>query len=741
LDDPNKIVKFRDDLKLLFNGSNVDEESAFTVPDYLFVDVNNLQQLYEEYKNIKEYADKYDVDISKHIKFPEKSNNNNIDSKQKSDYKTFKVPLFSNMKDITAYNRINELVFSIKKLKVTLYLFMRLYILYKFSKINSVLDLWKEDFIQNNVLVGKLPNIDEDFVFCCIHTLTEKDGRGPPIKNESKIKLLQEINNFYDELFIKLIPNYQKINVTNCSQLLSYIYTEVVTNYNNIVEVYFFQHFFRFINLYVRHFFQENIDACATKKEQKVVQSYIIKLSKKVKIALINETYSNLQDVFPQILQIKDYILPKLDENRTHALNVKENPQMYIPYLMNMNAILEVINKPLFQVIPLSKSLIPDHIKIDTKMLVDLFITNNKNKYLGNIEAYQKEIWNKFFKINKRIFKPKGHTYKFDYMINTDGRSASLSFFKEGAKKQKSGKYNKQKNDIPYIDELSFEQLTHIKTETTILYDDPGKKNIHYMMDNEGKRLRYSSKQRSSQLQTREYRVKLEDFREIKVEDVTLKEYDELLTQYNSKTCRYDKFKEYVVKKMEMLKKLPNIYSSIFFRNWRARSYMNRQRSESKFVKKLIDQYGKTGKKIVIFIGNWSQKKQMRNFISTPGKGLIKRITRISNGQIKFIMIDEYRTSCIDYKTGEILENKEVKIEGETVRLHSVLTRKEENNRNECIHRDFNSVNNYKTIVEYYMRYYSRPLPFIRETDIKDSKVRRELKGINERLKTGPGAE
>lgn len=39
--------------------------------------------------------------------------------------------------------------------------------------------------------------------------------------------------------------------------------------------------------------------------------------------------------------------------------------------------------------------------------------------------------------------------------------------------------------------------------------------------------------------------------------------------------------------------------------------------------------------------GNWSQKKQLRNYISTPNKGLRQRIEKY----MKILLVDEFNTS------------------------------------------------------------------------------------------------
>lgn len=697
------------------------------------VDIRHYDDILSEYRKLNDIDNNYGNLFLNELTTPSREDNIILDQKSVSDYKSIKVPLYPYIKDQEVYNKLLSLIFTVKQIKVTLYLFIRLYIVFKYNEIaNKFLEEGNPNYPIKN-----LPIVNEEFVFCCIHTLTTKDKRGPPIKNVDKLKLLIELAKFYRDHFLKLVPNHTKLSVTNCSQLMSYICTEVVTNYNNVIEVYFFECFFRFVNAYNRSLFKENIDNCKTKSELKKINKYINSIARIVKTGLLTETYNEIQNVIPNILMLKDFILPKLSENKTHKFGIQENPQKYLPYMINMNVILETLGKKPFQVLPLSKSLIPDHIKIDTKMLVDLFVDDGKKKeYLDNIEKYQPKIWSRYFKINSRVFKRRKN-FVFDYMINTDGKSVTLSFFREGAKKYKGGNSYKHKSkDLPYIDELSINQLNKIR-KSTMVYDDPGKKNIHFMMNNQRRRLRYSSKRRTKELQTIEHRAKIEEFKNEPIVTIgdkqkTIKEIESELNKLSSKTYDYENFGEYVKEKMRQMYQLCVPYQSEIFRSWRYRSYINKQRSESKLVNEIIKTFGENDKPIYIFIGNWSQTKQMRNFISTPGKGLIKKISKLSNGRIKFIQIDEFRTSCLDYKTGELMENKTVQLEGKSIKLHSVLTRKEETKSMECIQRDYNSVMNYRTIVQYYMKYNSRPLAFMRGIELKEMQGKEILRiGIN----------
>jgi len=91
----------------------------------------------------------------------------------------------------------------------------------------------------------------------------------------------------------------------------------------------------------------------------------------------------------------------------------------------------------------------------------------------------------------------------------------------------------------------------------------------------------------------------------------------------------------------------------------------------------------------------------MRNFISTPNNRLkIKLSTRFT-----IYMIDEFRTSLINCKTGKENENLYLPDKQGTLRkIHSILTYKMENGRQGCINRDKSAVNSMQYITNYFLK-------------------------------------
>ena len=61
----------------------------------------------------------------------------------------------------------------------------------------------------------------------------------------------------------------------------------------------------------------------------------------------------------------------------------------------------------------------------------------------------------------------------------------------------------------------------------------------------------------------------------------------------------------------------------------------------------------KYGKDIKVIIGDWTIRKQMRNFISIPNLGIKRNLKE----RFEVYNIDEYQTSCLHHKMENKCEN------------------------------------------------------------------------------------
>jgi len=120
--------------------------------------------------------------------------------------------------------------------------------------------------------------------------------------------------------------------------------------------------------------------------------------------------------------------------------------------------------------LPLRTNIIPKNICIDTCGIIQNFMGENYDSKL--LTTYKKqnkyfELWNAYFKLNKRVFK-KGKKYTFSHMIRTDGISCCILFVKVDANGKPLSKtwQNKQccqEENINYIEKENIEEIKNKK--------------------------------------------------------------------------------------------------------------------------------------------------------------------------------------------------------------------------------------------------------------------------------------
>ena len=597
-----------------------------------------------------------------------------------------------------------------------------------------------------------LPPITEDFIKMIFKSLVV-DSKGPKPKDENLL-LFTELREFYHKKYSLLgLPNL--MNGTNLSAIINYQTTEMVTSVENNIKNNFKKYINRFVNFSFRK--EYKILEKLTSKEK---SSYLKKLNKElinVKKDLMDNTLLSEEKYHKWINETKNKILPT-EYEKSYQYDIVKNPQKYIRYMIYMNLEIEKDGSnskyKMFHVFPLRKTIYAKNCTFDTKALIDI-LYEDKADYLKDIHHCKHDIWKKYFKLDLPIFK-ESREYKFNYMIKTDCVSVSVNFIhkdsllkldnKKGKmklgrekarieykdlsrgevkclreqknkkievkteKKSKSGKKVKE-IEFPYLEELTEQQIQELKSnEYNLVFSDPGKRVLHTMKDIEGKKLRYTNKQRLYETK----RLKLsKELNTYKYNNGILKTENKL-TEFNSKSCNFEVFSKYVKMKNKIAVNLFRRYQDGKFRKYKFYSYINTKRSEDNFLNRIEEVFGK---KTIIIMGDWSVSKQMRNFIPTPMIGLKRKIA----SRFSVYNIWEFRTSCLNSKTETLCENLYIKDkEGNPRKLHSVLTYQMENKRTGCINRDYNSVENMKKITKYWLEHGRRPEKFTREYMISE---------------------
>ena len=198
-----------------------------------------------------------------------------------------------------------------------------------------------------------------------------------------------------------------------------------------------------------------------------------------------------------------------------------------------------------------------------------------------------------------------------------------------------------------YIDELNDYSML---CDKKIVGIDPGKDDLIYCVDDASKDanvFRYSQNQRRKETKMKKYNNIILAMKTNKIAGKTIIDYETELSHYNRKSLQITKYKEYLQEKNKINHILFSFYRKELFRKELFRKlkfgkYINIKRNEQKMISNFKKIYGNPDK-VVICIGDWEQRKQMKYKEPTLGKGMR---TLFRKNKYNVFLVDEFRTSC-----------------------------------------------------------------------------------------------
>ena len=599
--------------------------------------------------------------------------------KTRGNFIVVKTCLKSILKDYeTNFPIINNLVMECNEIVIRTYQFIRLFILHKYYKNETI------------------PKLDKDTILYFIRVGGIRDKRGKTATNKVFEK---ELNDFYDKEYQPCI-NKPKYNLKNKSYITPYLAQQIQTSFNNNLKEHFITRMRRFMNVMKLN---DDMD----KKGFNRIKNLIL-LDKMDKIP---EDYKRWSE------NIKSKYLPK-EYEKCYGYDVKVRPEKYLFYTIKMNETIEKLNntirnnndlteedkrckiKKLFQPIPLRNTIIPSYITIDTNVILSLFKSKGESQMNKKTKKYKNHIWDKIFKTNKKVMKMTGYEYK---TILTDGIGVSICFQKSG-KRYKENKNIDEDNDV-YIDELCNKDLEICKSKKLISID-PGKSNMVFMLDENKTKLRYTCCQRRMEsLRKRGNKIILREKQKNKIIEEETK-----LSSYNCKSVNYNEFKKYITEKTKLNNKVRDFYEKELYRKLKWRTWIYQRKSEDKFLNRIEETYGNK-EELLLCYGNWSNNKQMKYIMPTKRVGL----RRVIQKKFSVVLVDEFRTSKLCSHCNCELEHYN--------NLHRVLVCRgckssgSESKNTTFMNRDMNACMNMLHISNSWIQSKIRPEKFCRTSD------------------------
>ena len=184
---------------------------------------------------------------------------------------------------------------------------------------------------------------------------------------------------------------------------------------------------------------------------------------------MLNNTLKSNVKYHDWIKTHKNNIFPKEFKN-SYEFDIQTNPQNYVKAMIYMCEQIEKEGTKLFQFFPLRTDIIIKHIQIDTKSLIEIFIRDDKNDLLKDVEGNKDKIWNLIFKLDNPIFKQKN--FVFDYVINTDCYTTSIKMLNknnvESEKVKKTNMKNKKNENAKLTKDMNEEEKEQFKKNEEI---------------------------------------------------------------------------------------------------------------------------------------------------------------------------------------------------------------------------------------------------------------------------------
>ena len=362
---------------------------------------------------------------------------------------------------------------------------------------------------------------------------------------------------------------------------------------------------------------------------------------------------------------------------------INSDPLAFMKSMIDMSQDIENRKQKTFGCFPLRNSIMPKYMKLDTTTVVNLLlppnykgITKNEYKVTGNIIKYRDVIWGHSFWTDKKIFnmysnkrhanRDSKNTYVFDNQICTDGIGCSILLMrKDKYRPDKHNKitYVKKPNSFSkdvYLEDMPIEERQFYK-DYNIVGIDPGKEDLIYCTsvryDKNGRlyilKFRYSQDQRRHETKSKRYQKIIENHKKetkIAIDGVlkTVKEIETELSECNFKSCIYENVKSDIKKKNKINNILRSYYSEELYRKLKFNGYRNRQKSESKMINNFKRIFGGP-KEVLVYMGDWSQRHQMRYKEPTKGKAF-RNLFRREGYAVP--LIDEYNSTAKSFITG-----------------------------------------------------------------------------------------
>ena len=298
-----------------------------------------------------------------------------------------------------------------------------------------------------------------------------------------------------------------------------------------------------------------------------------------------NNNYYTKTELTQNITKFQKYIWNEIFIMDNFLLDVKKD---------NINNIKKSYNKYYREKFVFNYTIYTNCFDISFTLLQNEFKPLKENRIINNKKSIKK---------NNLLRKNMNETEKINFKENIiddiDNKKAiKIKQNNEFIKKKKEEFQEKPKieqikiaksfKQFKYLDDLDDDETHKLKKSKWVVVD-PGKNTLLHMKNKYGRTFRYTNKNYLFDTKRLKYMRLIKNYKNRK----KISKIENELSNYNSKTCDYKKFKEFIFYKNKINNLLFDEYKAEIFRKYKWYSFLNIRKTEVKLIKKIKYHFGK----------------------------------------------------------------------------------------------------------------------------------------------------
>ncbi|KNC97938.1 uncharacterized protein SPPG_06926 [Spizellomyces punctatus DAOM BR117] len=474
------------------------------------------------------------------------------------------------------------------------------------------------------------PTVNEDTIEGILYLLNKGEAWHP--RKEAK-KAWRDSLLPYVQRYCQIV-GFVHPNLRGEQQSINYLTASMMTNLKVNVQEHFMTMLLRYINL--------RLDVKGRKGQfppkSEVRKAFFARLRYLKSIFLFDVVPESLDDLTAEESELLEEMwsldLPFLPNNPL-AYAIVADPMSFFPAYCKLSGLYERYGFRRFSAIPLRRSLIQSHVRIDTIILYQHILCITRPE----AEAVEKDdLWLRVCNLCTKAFRSR-RGMQFEGSITTDGTSVSVYLKHPDADKygrrgggKKSAKTMEAEVKAVYVEN----NLPACRAAENIVVIDPNKRDILYCQDSNGATMfRYTANQRCRETGSRQFAKR----REAMKKEAGIDLIDSRIP--SPKTMNLMDFMRYLLVRRADWDRRKEFYSHPAHTRWKWHSFINRQRSESDLISNMRDKFGN----FTVVMGDWSDAGRTAKFQTsskTKGWRILFRRNRIN-----CFLIDEHKTSSV----------------------------------------------------------------------------------------------